>query len=451
MMQRRRNLVNSELSLRPWVLATFLLTAAMASSGQQDSDPMSTLRDTRARILGETERLPRYTCVQTITRRYYRSQPQVRKTPCWELIAAHENRGHELPLEGWDRLRLEVATADGQNIYSWAGAPKFEEGSFEKLAEGGPLGSGDFGPFLRSIFGVANTSFEKEEVIDGRRLFLYSYQVPPSRSRYQVKANQGWFVTGYSGTFLLDPHEPDIVNLTVRTAELPASTSSCQAISSVEYGRIPIHGRAILIPSETRLLTIDRTGNESLSSTTYDSCREFASQSRILLEEPSNSSAAVAGRSSPAPSRELPNGLHLQCRITTPLDSDTAAAGDPIEAVLRAPIRNKEHEVIAPAGALLHGRLLHVGHRRGQAQIAFRFETIEVPEGTVPFRAKVDSTWYPQSRYRVGAMFISPDQVSADISVITFHGERLRLHQLDWGWTTLPLDHKNGKTAPDSR
>jgi hypothetical protein len=284
--------------------------------------------------------------------------------------------------------------------------------------------------------------FENEEVIEGRRFFLYSFQVPHSRSQYHIKGSEGWLITAYSGTFLLDPQDPDIVNLTVRTDELPASTSSCQAISEVDYGRIPIHDRAVLIPSETRLRMIDQSGDESFSSTKYADCREFASQSRMLLEVPPSAGGALVQQSSPALPAVLPAGVHFDCRVTTPLDSDTAAAGDPFEAVLRTTIRNKEHAVLAPAGTRLRGRLLRVEQRGGQTQIALQFETMDVRGATIPLRATPDLTQLRQNRYVAGTMFISRDRSSPESATIAFHGEHLHLSQFDWGWTTLPSDNK---------
>jgi hypothetical protein len=422
-------------------LASALLAPAIAALGQQIYDPEDTLARTRTRLLADTQNLPRYTCVQTVNRRYYNAASQPRKQSCAEIIAAYENREHELPLVGWDRLRFEVAIADGQNVYSWVGAEKFEEGAIERMAGQGPLSSGDFGPFLRGIFSAPIMHFEKEEVIAGRRLFLYSFQVPLDRSKYQFKGSQGWLTTAYSGTFLLDPQDRDIVHLTARTAELPDSTSSCQAISEIDYERTSIHDSAILIPSETRLRIIDRAGNESVNSTKYASCREFASQSRMLPDGPPNASAALVQQSSPLPS-SLPAGLRFAGRLTTPFDSDTAAAGDPFEGTLRKTILDKDHQVLAPAGTRLHGRILRVQKHRGQIQIALRFETVELHGLNVPLRASPDTTLFAPNRYRDGIMFILREASSPDTTVISFDGEHLRLPQFDWSWTTLAPDNK---------
>jgi hypothetical protein len=142
---------------------------------------------------------------------------------CAELIAAHDKRKHELTLLKWDGLRLEVAVADSQNVFSRVGAPRFEKGTLDELAGSGPLGSGDFGPFLGTILSSAAISFEQEQAAQNKQLLLYSYEMPLSRSSYQIKNAQDW-PTCYRGTFLLDPAGSDIVTLRIRSDELTGAS-----------------------------------------------------------------------------------------------------------------------------------------------------------------------------------------------------------------------------------
>ena len=125
--------------------------------------------------------------------------------------------------------------------------------------------------------------FQGERVVDGSRLFEYSYEMPIGKSSYRVKVPDGWTVTGYSGTLLLDPEADDLVQLVVRTDELPSASSACQATSEVTYKRTPIHQRMVLVPHETRLYTITATGNESMSQTTYANCREYSSTVKMIF------------------------------------------------------------------------------------------------------------------------------------------------------------------------
>jgi hypothetical protein len=427
---------------------TAMLTLTLAVSAQKTPDPAGILQRTGERLLTDLKRMPRYTCVQTITRTYYEGKHQGERPSCSSLIAEHDTRKKKLPVQGWDRLRLEVALVEGNSVYSWVGAPRFTDDTLDKLAGSGPLGSGDFGVFMSGILHRAVLVFQGERVLDGTRLFEYSYEMPIGKSSYNVKVPNGWAITGYSGTLLLDPETADLVRLVVRTDELPPVSSACQAMSEVTYKRAPIHQRMVLVPHETRLYTITATGNESMSQTTYANCREYSSTVKMIFSgETTNAGPVAAVTPAAEPPAPLPAGLQFKAHITTPLDSDTAAAGDPIEAVLTTPMRGKKKEVIAPAGALLHGRLRAVKSWTGpfdSLQIGVQFESVEIGGRKVPLNAIL----YPPPRAMfVGAnrmRFLRPDD-SFIGGTFFFNDSRLRPKQLDSEWITVTPGEENEK------
>jgi hypothetical protein len=373
-----------------------LMAFALAGAGQEPADADAALRRTRERLLADLARMPRYTCVQTINRRYFR--PRSGGASPANLTPESEPQGK---LVQWDRLRLDVAVVEGKNIYSCVGAPRFEsdtvEQTLEQFAGLGPLSSGDFSSSLNSIFSSATITFKSEERAGRKRLLTYSYDMPLERSEYNLKCKGGWVRTAYNGTLVIDPDAGDIVRLTMRAAEmpeLPESNPACQASSGVEYGRTQIHDRLVLIPRQTRLITMERAGgkdSETRSLTTYSSCREYSSQSKLFLEGPPGGVANSSLPAQPSPST-LPAKVHFRARIVTPIDSDTAAAGDPIEAVLISPLRDKNRREWAPAGARLHGRLLSLAQSMSPSffEVLVQFESIELNGRAVPFRAGPD-------------------------------------------------------------
>ncbi len=434
-------------------LVSLAATLVLSASAQQLSDPGAVLRQTAVRLLADLDRLPRYTCVQTVTRTYYDSKAVFHTPACSVLIAEHNKPKHKLPMQGWDRLRLEVALVDRQSVYSWVGASRFSDETLDKLGGNGPIGSGDFGVFLSEILERAALTFQREQVIDGERLLEYSYDMPIESSTYRVKTPAGWVRTSYSGTLLLDPAAMDIVKLTVRTAELPKESDACQAISEVTYGRASIHDRMVLVPRETQLSAINTSGDESMSQTTFAKCREYSSTVRLIFNDAAASDgsdgSATAASPSTEPLAELPAGLHFDARIVTLIDSDISAVGDPVEAVLRSPLRSKNKSVIAPAGARLHGRLRTMrwsepGH---YFQIAVRFESMEIAGRNVPLAAQV---YPPRSRDVIWdtGQYRMP-QLKPDTSFIGgsffFQSDHLRLKQLDSEWVTVSADTKKDK------
>jgi hypothetical protein len=440
------------LPVKPLRFALAAMLILKLAGSAQAPDPAQVLQATSERLLADLKRMPRYTCVQTITRTYYETKHRLDRASCSTLISEHDTRKKKLAVEGWDRLRLEVALVEGNSVYSWVGAPRFSDDTLDKLAGSGPLGSGDFGVFLNGILSHATLDFQGERVVNGTRLFEYSYEMPIGKSSYRVKVPDGWKATGYDGTLLLDPQANDLVQLVVRTDELPSASSACRATSEVSYRRAPIHERMVLVPRETKLYTINTTGNESMSETSYANCREYTSTVKMIfggetISASPGPSTATPAAETPAP---LPAGLHFTAHITTPVDFDTAAAGDPIEAILITPMRDKNKAVVAPAGARLHGRLrtIKVSTKAFDTfQVGVQFESIEIEGRNVPLSA----IFYAPSRaifvggnpYRM--RFLEP----ADSFVggtFFFNEIPLRPKQFDSEWITVtPGEKKDNK------
>jgi len=422
----------------PFILVAMLILKLAGLA--QAPDPAHVLQATSERLLDDLKRMPRYTCVQTITRTYYANSRFVHPS-CSKLIAEHDARKKMLPIESWDRLRLEVALVDGNSVYSWVGAPRFTDDTLDKLAGSGPLGSGDFGVFLNGILHHATPSFQGERTENGTHLFEYSYEMPIGKSGYRVKVPHGWTVTGYDGTLLLDPETNDLVRLIVRTDELPSASLACRATSEVTYRRMPIHQRMVLVPQETKLFTIGTNGAESTSETSYANCREYSSTIKMIFGEGATSANSVLASNpapAPAPAPPLPAGLHFSVHVTTPIDIDKAAAGDPIEAVLTAPMHDKKKAVVAPTGALLHGRLRTVKvwmSAFNTVQIGMQFESIEIGGRSVPLNA-IYLPVYPMSfgspygmRFRIDNSFIG--------GTFSFNGVHIHPKDLDSEWVTV--------------
>jgi hypothetical protein len=241
----------------------------------------------------------------------------------------------------------------------------------------------------------------------------------------------------------LDSQANDLVQLVVRTDELPSASSACQAISEVNYKRTPIHQRMDLVPHETRLYTITATGSESMSQTTYANCREYSSTVKMIFGGETTDLRPAAAAITPAadPPAPLSAGLHFNAHITTPLDIDTAAAGDPIEAVLITPMRDKKKNVIAPAGARLHGRLRTVKwwiDPFDSLQIAVQFESLEIGNRNVPLSAILYPP--PQAIFVGGNPYRMRFRKSDDSFIggtFFFNEFRLRPKQLDSEWITV--------------
>ena len=268
------------------MLPLALTWAIVSAVPPDDQDPVRVFMRVRDRLLAETVRLPRYTCVQTIERKYFQLEAdQTAHRGCDAILGARRTRKHDLSISGEDRLRLDVAVASGHEIHSWAGANRFEDKEIVDIVGSGPSGTGDFRGFVQSVFGEhAAISFEGETNEGGRRLLHYTYGITREDSHYTIRSAGARVITGYEGSVVLDPESSDLLRLTVTTEELPEKTELCQVESEIDYRRINIHGVEIPVPQKTVLRMIARDSAETENVTSYANCREYSSTSVVRFE-----------------------------------------------------------------------------------------------------------------------------------------------------------------------
>src|ERR1035441_2270332 len=154
-----------------------LLLAVSTAGRTADPEIEELFKQARTKVLDNSKRMPRYTCVETIDRTQYQPSGKV--------------QGCQPPGKGnlvmRDRLRLDVAVVNGGEIFSWAGAGKFESHDVGSIVGGGASGSGEFGGFLMSVFGNETDQIR----YGGQRndFAVFNFTVPLAKSGYRYRSN----------------------------------------------------------------------------------------------------------------------------------------------------------------------------------------------------------------------------------------------------------------------
>jgi hypothetical protein len=388
------------------VLFGYLLFAFVSQAQEVTSQPSPAivLQRARARALEDMGRVPRYTCRQDIARRFYASESSSGQS-CSSILAKRDKRKHDPELTSLDHFQVEVAVADHHEVYSWLGSPFTQTGETEirQTLANGPFGTGDFAGFVNEIFGGSATIlFHGERTVQGRTLLEYTFSVARGSSHYYVQSLAAPAITSYDGSFLLDSETSDLVDLTVRTAELPRTSRACQALSDIEYQRLSIRGRELFVPRKTNLRLTYQNGREATAITSYSSCREFTSTSVIRFDDPVMDDARkptekMSAQPGPPTTSPFVPGTRFECQIVTPIETETPA-GIPIEEILLSPLRDRDKKVVAARGDRVSGRLLHLTEHKTPVHyfdVAMRLESVEVNGIGLPLYAVSASTPYP--------------------------------------------------------
>jgi hypothetical protein len=165
-----------------------------------------------------------------------------------------------------------------------------------------------------------------------------------------------------------------------------------------------------------------RDATETELVTTFSDCREA----------PPPPSAGETARDLTLPEQTL------ELALSTPIDPATAAAGDVISArLMESILRPKSSGVFAPAGSIVTGRIVQMGHRlspKNYFVVSMAFDRVQVDGKVLKLRIKADANpaatnpqWpmgtftFPakNSRYVIPAGFKSKWRTTASASGLT--------------------------------
>ena len=379
------------------------LVAAGLTQGGTGRDPNAVLEQARARLQAMAQSLDKYVCVETVDRSYYQrvvprdAPPSPQPEPACRQPAGGSTARDRLQLASTDRVRLEVTVSEGRELHSWPGATRFDSRDVDDLIRQGPVSTGSFGAFLTSIFGKPGVAFRYlgERPADGKTVFEYAYRVPLEASRFEIKVAEGWRPTAYEGEFRIDPRSLELERLTVRTEDPPSGAPFCEADTTLDYERVHIGDSDVLLPRRSQLEIVLQNGSQTSNVTTFSNCREYGAESEIVFDESSDTESA-ATQSGGRHRVTLPLGLPVTLALAEPIDTATAASGDPVAARVVKPVRRPgSAETLIPAGAMVRGRIRRVEHHllpRPYFLVRLAFNRVEIAGVVSPFVARSEGS-----------------------------------------------------------
>jgi len=345
----------------------------------------------REGVVDNIRNFPRYTCVQTVVRSQF-ILPAAGASCA--IAIANNQRNSDMAILRWhDRLRLDVAVGEKSEMFSWAGASKFESKDLSEMVSKGASGSGEFGSFLASVFGGQAEGFEYKGLKDFPfgRMATYDFTVPLAKSHYMFSsAHKGYTTVGYHGSFYADPDSAELRELDIEATEFPPDDSVCRVQDKIEYERTQIGQKTFMLPKKSAMDVIYRNSTESLNEASYSGCREYVGESTIRFDVDENGNVPESAKKAELP--PVPPKTHLRVRINPPIDSDKAAAGDPIVGVVDLAVKVKG-VMIVNVGDKLHGRIVRLEQVMGAEPrwtVAILFETLERNGVEQPINLKPD-------------------------------------------------------------
>ena len=128
--------------------ALILAIPAPLAATEQD-DAQAVLERATAKVLDSNRRVPNYTCVETVSRQCFRPVAVQLPHACQAILEIRRHPTPDFSLQHFmtDRLRLDVAMIRHGEIFSWAGASRFNDHFMDRTVGYGPLGFETAEPF----------------------------------------------------------------------------------------------------------------------------------------------------------------------------------------------------------------------------------------------------------------------------------------------------------------
>lgn len=338
-----------------WRLAALSLACVAGAQDTGLSEGELLLAKIKLHMMETLTRQPNYTCLETVER------------------SRRDASTHKYRLE--DVLRLEVALVDGKEMFAWPGSKQFEDKDFRAMVPTGTFGTGDFALHERAIFGSRAAAFEArgEQALNGRPAVRFDFRVPRPVSGYQIRIDDFQTIVGYHGSFYVDPSSLDLMRLEIAGDDLPPELKLKSISDRMDYALAQIGDGDFLLPESSEIVLVDLNGQESRNRLKFAGCHQFTGESVLKFEEPD-----PAGSAEPAQKAELelPANLGLALSLLDPIDTQTAAIGDPVRAQLSSDLKFKGH-LLLTKGAAASGRVSRLERHDNFTLLGLIFTDVE--------------------------------------------------------------------------
>lgn len=251
-----------------------------------------------------------------------------------------------------DRLRLDVAVSEGNEIFSWHGGSKFSSAGVNEIVKSGPISSGSFVGYLRNILFTQGVAIKLNKAETTDKIYRFQYYVPLKSSAYQIRGRKGAYPVPYHGSFAVRTDTFELQSLSVNAGEIPRAAEVCSADTDIDYQNVEIAAKFLLIPKSFQLHVVDTNAVETFSQSEYTQCREFRGESTLRFDFDDSPQT----QSNPGVHDQwLPAGTELHVWLSTTIDDQKSFTGDPVQGVLLNSFQAKRLNLTVPKGAAISG------------------------------------------------------------------------------------------------
>ena len=356
---------------------TLAMLAAIAAAQSALPPEVLLLSKVKRQAKHDLERIPNFTCIETIER--------------------SSRNAESKPFNTVDTVLIEVAHTGDREMFAWPGG-HFETADLGAMIGSGLVSNGEFLGHARSVFigDLGTVRYHGREQVEGRQAARYDYAVTPSFSGYTIHNAGRQAVIGVRGSFWADAATFDLLRLTADGSDIPAELGVRHVTTVVDYSRVRIGSDYYLLPQSATVALASESGREERNRIEFTHCRQYATESVLTFADPDIEAAKPAGNAAPRIVETFfPADSIVMLSLETPIDLEHDTVGREISARLESDVSHKGR-VFAPKGALVSGRIRLLRREGAGYSVGLEFTDVTFDGGHANFLAKLASL---DSRY----------------------------------------------------
>jgi len=250
----------------------------------------------------------------------------------------------------------------------------------------GMIGTGDFGIALNNILASARFTYAGKEQLNGREAEKYGFHFDMDPSAFRISVPGGQGPVGEQGFLWADPKTLDLIRLEDHATEIPPSLPILSQSTTLDYGRVRIGERDILLPQRADENLLFSPNVESFSHVEYSGCRSFETETTIHFGDAPTPHSEAPATPPKTPTVPIPALLKVTVELNKPISNEDIV-GTLIEGRVSSKI-SKNGKLVLAAGAMVHGRIRRLEHFDENTWIiGLEFTEVETPSGRQLFYA----------------------------------------------------------------
>ena len=238
-----------------------------------------------------------------------------------------------------------MAVEAGLTRFSWPGENRFESYSLRQILNGPITEAGSLTLHIRSFLlaGEAKIEASGEKQIAGRAALGFEIAVPAEKSSYTMRVGETEAALAYRGSIWIDRETRELIRIEGRV-DKDQRVKIVRITDRMDFRPVRIGIADFVLPASAELMIEDIFGGAKRNQAVYEDYRPY---------EPATADADAQE------SIALPAGLTIRVKLEDAIDSDLAAVGDPVRAVVSGNAK-KDKKVWVPKGATVTGRIHHL-------------------------------------------------------------------------------------------